>query len=265
MKKVKEKVIKFFSIIPILLTIVATVVVVGIDEFVLKYIKCDERIKLLIIVIVIVIVMIAMVLIIFKIVNIIDKKTKLEKKVEENLRLKELKEKYSEYVAIVNETVKKPFKENISESDLKSCWLSLDIDYYYLFYFEKYLEWISKNRIKGKPDSFIIASCLMYSIIKSPILKSEITSQEIEEYINYTIAFESALKVISEPTTYYEDDNSNWIPVKHPKVEISIPNGIIKGSTLYDRIFHTIIIDAECDYYVMQLSNLFHLIYLNCK
>ena len=53
----------------------------------------------------------------------------------------------------------------------------------YLISFDNYMDWVSKNRISGKPDSFIIASCLMYSLIDHPIItikKTEVKNKMLE-------------------------------------------------------------------------------------
>ena len=47
------------------------------------------------------------------------------------------------------------------------------------------MDWVSKNRISGKPDSFIIASCLMYSLIDHPIItikKTEVKNKMLEDF-----------------------------------------------------------------------------------
>ena len=49
----------------------------------------------------------------------------------------------------------------------------------YLFYFKNSLEWVCKNRIaEGKPDSFIVATCLLFSLIKLPIIAAKRNSIE---------------------------------------------------------------------------------------
>ena len=72
-------------------------------------------------------------------------------------------------------------------------------------------------------------------------------------------------RIISEPTTYYEDNKGLWVEEKHPKVNM-VPKGIIKNSELYERIRSTIYHDEMNDNRtsIMQFSNLLHLVYLNC-
>lgn len=195
---------------------------------------------------------------------------KLEKQEAENKqkRLPELKERYRYYVDLVNiqvqETLNKCLKESLSAFEI-------DTSLEYLISFENYMEWICRNRIVGKPDSFIIASCLMYSLIDYPIIIFKETEaitelEDIEFSINLDIAMSCAFQIISEPITYYQD-NFFWLEEKHPKVNIVVPNGIIKNSELYQRIISTIYQDDLIDKRtsIMQFSNLLHLIYLNCQ
>ena len=85
--------------------------------------------------------------------------------------------------------------------------------------------------------------------------------------LNLEIAISCALEIISEPKTYYIDSNGDWIEEKHPKVDIVVPNGLIRDSKLYDRIKNAIYNDYYADQKtsIMQFSNLLHLIYLNCQ
>lgn len=183
-------------------------------------------------------------------------------------RLLELEERYKYYIDLVNaqvqETSNKFGKELLSAFEINT---SLE----YLISFEDYKEWICRNRIVGKPDSFIIASCLMYSLIDHPIITTkgteEITElEDIKFSIILDIAMNCAFQIISEPSTYYQD-NFFWVEEKHPKVNIVVPNGLIKNSDLYQRIIGTIYRDDLGDKRtsIMQFSNLLHLIYLNCQ
>lgn len=201
-----------------------------------------------------------------------EKEINNEKEKSKKERLQILRERYADYVSLVNEIR----SERIDDKKLEACEFSISEDY--LVAYEKYLSWICSNRIEGRPDTFIQAACLMYSLIKKTILpmcvkddfeinELGITMNQFISSINYEIAFEVALKLISEPSTYYKDEHGKWIEQKHPKVNIIVPDGLIKNSSLYHRILNTIAKDFEAgmDYYVMQLSNLLHLIYLNCK
>ena len=164
----------------------------------------------------------------------------------------------------MQETLNKFEKELLSAFEINT---SLE----YLISFDDYKEWICRNRIIGKPDSFIIASCLMYSLIDHPIITTKGTEEITElEDIKFTIildiAMNCALQIISEPSTYYQD-NFFWVEEKHPKVNIVVPKGLIKNSDLYQRIIGTIYRDDLGDKRtsIMQFSNLLHLIYLNCQ
>lgn len=183
-------------------------------------------------------------------------------------RLLELEERYKYYIDLVNvqvqETLNKFEKEWLSAFEINT---SLE----YLISFEDYKEWICKNRIVGKPDSFIIASCLMYSLIDHPIITAKetekITELEIIKFnINLDIAMNCAFQLISEPITYYED-NLIWVEEKHPKVSIVVPEGLIKNSNLYQRIINAVYRDdlRHKRTSIMQFLNLLHLIYLNCQ
>ena len=86
-------------------------------------------------------------------------------------------------------------------------------------------------------------------------------------YVNIEIAINCALEIISEPKTYYKDTNGNWVEEKHPKVDIVVPNGLIRDYKLYNRIRNAVYKDryAHQTTSIMQFSNLLHLIYLNCQ
>ena len=175
------------------------------------------------------------------IVNKVDDKRREEEKQAREKRLLELEKRYKYYIDLVNaqkrETFKKIDKELLNIFDI-------NIRPEYLISFDNYMDWVSKNRISGKPDSFIIASCLMYSLI----------------------AIGCVFQIISEPITYYED-NLTWVEEKHPKVNIVVPSGIMKDGTLYQRIIATIYRDEleKKRTSIMQFSNLLYLIYLNCQ
>ena len=133
------------------------------------------------------------------------------------------------------------------------------------------MNWICNNRIVGKPDSFIIASCLMYSLISHPVIKINILDdakylEDIRFNINMDIAMNCVFEIISEPSTYFEEKGI-WVEKKHPKVKIIVPKGLIKDNPLYRRIINTIYRDELADKRtsIMQFSNLLHLIYLNSQ
>lgn len=193
-----------------------------------------------------------------------DEKRRAEDK---NNRLQELKTQNKYYIDLVDRRV----KETLSK--LKDISLNVDIDtsLEYLISFSRKVNWICNNRIIGKPDSFIIASCLMYSLISHPVIT--VNKSDDSEYlksirfsINMDVAMSCVFEIISEPSTYFED-NGIWVEEKHPKVNINVPNGLIKNSELYQRILNAIYRDELSDNRtsIMQFSNLLHLIYLNCQ
>ena len=185
----------------------------------------------------------------------------------EKERLLELQNKYTYYVDLVNKQVENTL--NKLDNDVLNLF-SIDKNVKYLNSFSNYKDWICKHRIDGNPDSFIIASCLVFSIIDNPIFikKEDITiPKQIDFSINIDIAMNCALEIISEPITYFKDNEENWIEEQHPKVDIVIPDGIIKDTNLYNEITNSIYWDYSPNHKtsIMQFSNLLHLIYLNCQ
>lgn len=204
----------------------------------------------------------------------IDKEEKIRKQ-----RIQKLEVKYADYVKVVDEAIQKMIT-NV-EKEVTVPIMKEPIGHCYLILFEKYLDWICKNRITGKPDTFIIASCLMYSLMNEIMIGAN--ENEIENYdeeiinlvhaINCQLAFDVALKIISEPITYDKDEtNGEYIvPKYHPKKDIVVPEGLIQDSPLYGRIIKNIAKDyiTNNDSYndschIIQFSNLLQLIYLNC-
>jgi len=178
---------------------------------------------------------------------------------------------YNDYIKIVEETLKDFMNDLLEENASAFIVISTNSKRNYLKSFKENTDWVIKNRINGKPDSFIMASCLMFAIIENPLLLCRQKDLECANTVVYAfnckIALEIALKIISEPITYYEDENGKWIPKKHPKVNITLPEGIIEKSPLESRIIKAIMDDFQTNenYYIMQFSNLLHLIYLNCN
>ena len=186
-------------------------------------------------------------------------------------RLRELEKRYKYYIDLVNVQV----QETLNKLELLSAF-ELNTSLEYLISFEHYKNQICRNIIVGEPDSFIIASCLIYSLIDHPIITAKVPEkltekektilEKIKFSINLDIAMNCAFQIISEPTTYYKD-NSCWIEERHQKVNIVVPNGLIKNNDLYQRIIGTIYRDEleNKRTSIMQFSNLLHLIYLNCQ
>lgn len=196
-------------------------------------------------------------------INYKDKKQRAEDK---HKKLQELKTQNKYYIDLVDRHVKET-------SDMFNT-LNVDIDasLEYLISFSNKVNWICDSGIVvGTPDSFIIATCLMYSLISHPVItvnKSE-DSEYLQDFrfsINMHVAMSCVFEIISEPSTYFKD-NDVWIEEKHPKVNISVPNGLIKNSELYQRILNSIYRDelSHNRTSIMQFANLLHLIYLNCQ
>ena len=199
----------------------------------------------------------------------IDKEEKIKKQ-----RIQKLEVKYADYVKVVDEAIQNMIT-NV-EKEVPVTILKEPMGHHYLILFEKYLDWICKNRIKGKPDTFVIASCLMYSLMNRRMIFSDDVENFNEKIskliitINCQLAFDVALKIISEPITYDKDEtNGEYIVRKyHPKKDIVVPEGLIQNNPLYSRIVRNIAKDyiANSDSrHIMQFSNLLQLIYLNCE
>ena len=199
----------------------------------------------------------------------IDKEEKIKKQ-----RIQKLEVKYADYVKVVDEAIQNMIT-NV-EKEVPVTILKEPMGHHYLILFEKYLDWICKNRIKGKPDTFVIASCLMYSLMNRRMIFSDDVENFNEKIskliitINCQLAFDVVLKIISEPITYDKDEtNGEYIvPKYHPKKDIVVPEGLIQNNPLYSRIVRNIAKDyiANSDSrHIMQFSNLLQLIYLNCE
>lgn len=193
-------------------------------------------------------------------------KEEIKKAEAKEKKLKELKKQYKSYIDLVNNQVQKTFNKFTNKLQIESV---TDTSLEYLHSFENNKEWVCENRIVGKPDSFIVASCLMYSLIDHPILIINEDMPELKNLkfrINLEIAINCAFKIISEPITYYEDNRGLWVEEKHPKVNV-FPKGGIENSELYERIQVTIYHDEINDNRtsIMQFANLLHLIYLNSR
>lgn len=201
---------------------------------------------------------------------ILDRKRKKQEFQAKEHRLQKLKNQYSDYISMVDKETQE-ILHNFSKELIDELELVIDTKHDYLISFENKLDWICENRITGKPDSFIIATCLMYSLIEHPRITKTIRYDlpEVENMVfsmNLNIAINCAFEIISEPSTYYEDDNGKWVEEKHPKADIVVPDGLIKDSRLHNRIINAIYRDYENKRTsIMQFSNLLHLIYLNSR
>lgn len=96
----------------------------------------------------------------------IQKNNKLEFQAKEH-KLQKLKNLYCDYISMVDKETEEKL-HNFSKELIDELELIIDTKHDYLISFENKLNWICENRITGKPDSFIIATCLMYSLIEHP-------------------------------------------------------------------------------------------------
>lgn len=198
---------------------------------------------------------------------IIDFNKYMEETDQKNENEKEaLAQKYSMYIDIVDKKFEEISKLLIEDEEIKKLiWITEENAYFDAFV--KHIDWVCDNRIIGKPDSFIIATCLMYSLIQNQKIKGDDVIEDFVFSINLQLALNCAFEIISEPSTYYKDDSGEWIEEKHPKVEITIPDGVIKENPLFQRIFNALYRDyhAGDNASIMQFSNMLHLIYLYCS
>lgn len=192
---------------------------------------------------------------------------------EEKERVRKLELEYDDFVKIVDESIQKIISK--VQKDIPVHIQKEDVGHHYLILFEKYYAWVCKKRITGNPDSFIIASCLMYSLVCNCMIITNDTKnynddvEKILRVINCQLAFNVALQIISEPTTFDKDENGKYIVIKrHPKKTIVVPEGLIQDDCLYNKIVRNIAKDyIENSNYqpIMQFANLLQLIYLNCE
>lgn len=197
-----------------------------------------------------------------------DKEEKIRKQ-----RIQKLESKYADYVKVVDETIQNMIT-NV-EKKVPVTIFKEPMGHHYLILFEKYLDWICKNRIIGKPDTFVMSSCLMYSLMHRKMIVTNDTknynekTEELLLTINCQLAFDVALEIISKPITFDKDEKGEYIISKyHPKKDIVVPEGLIQDNHLYNRILRNIVKDyiANSDScHIMQFANLLQLIYLNCK
>ncbi len=185
-------------------------------------------------------------------------------------RLKKLESKYTNYISLVNEEYHN-FIKTIDENLTELFKLTKKEENDFIITFNDNLNWVSKNTNNSKPDSFIIASCLMFAIIEKQLFfsTSHERSKSMRTFVtmaNINIALNCALRLISKPTTYTKINN-DCVENKNTQVDIAIPIGIIPNSDLRQRIVETIYNDylQNRQTSIMQFSNLLHLIYLNCK
>lgn len=198
----------------------------------------------------------------------IEKERKQEAEVKEK-RLKELKIRYQYYISLVESQVQEILSK-FANGILDEINYEINTSCEYLISFEEKKDWICKNNNICKLDSFIIASCLVYSILEHPIVTvKRVQNNENLEYINFKINFEfamsCALKIISEPVTYYKDSIGNLTERKQQKVDIVVSEEVMKDIEENQMTLNNNIIHHDNRTYIMQFSNLLHVIYLNSQ
>lgn len=157
---------------------------------------------------------------------------------EKEERLLRFEVQYANYADLVYEVAKEHFKAFLDMAESKE----------YLLRFGDNLNKLPRYRNIEKPDSFIVATLLMYSLIDQGT---------VDNLENVEFAMKCAWKVISEPVTYSYKDG-DWIEEKHPKTDI------VLAEELMSSIKKTIVQDyKEKKTSFMQMANLLHLIYLN--
>ena len=198
--------------------------------------------------------------------NILTLKIKKKRIAKSKMRrLQKLEKKYSDLVlGEVQKTL-----DGLGNQLIESFGLSVSKNHDYIKVLASKLGRICNKKTGEKPDSFIVAACLMYSLIELPMVTTNLENVEINNLvlcINIDIALNCALQLISQPITYYECDGK-WREEKHSKVEIVVPRGLIKNKSLYERIVKSIYKDYKLkkSSSILQFSNLLHLIYLNCQ
>lgn len=168
----------------------------------------------------------------YKILSIIVEKDERNKNEKRKERLLRLEVKYADYASLVHDVAEEHFKTYLTVAEDKE----------YLLKFEDYLNMLSIE----KTSSFIVATCLMYSLIDK---------NNVADSLEF--AMECVWKIISEPVLYYYKDGE-WLEKKYPKINLILPDNLLNSIKK--------VIAQEYDVgrtTIMQMANLLHLIYLN--
>lgn len=195
-----------------------------------------------------------------------------KKERQENQKIISLREKYKSYVSVVESSIPEILRKIGFDSmkELEDQFLVKEKQDEYLIKFDEYLNYLTvENNLLQKPNIFLISSCMMYALIEKPIYRSKYAIPELKaitENVNFSIAFEVALNILEEPVTYYSEKLGIKLEKNGPKNSITIPKGVLGSKSLRDSILKTLRKDSKDYYYVSQMANMFHLIYLyNCK
>lgn len=203
------------------------------------------------------------------VIKFISKDVNQQKREEKKKQqLLELNKKYSSYIKIVDDISKELFGKIDTNSNRLNYEVKLEDDLNYLNRFEKYLEDVSINFILGPPDSFIIASCLMFALIDSKRVSFKVNEETPDQIlkVNYNIAIGVALNLISAPLVYKQDEKGNFTPSQLSFVEITFPNFNVKFEPLPVRFINTLMLN---DIYgnkndPLLFSLLLQMVYFDC-
>lgn len=170
-----------------------------------------------------------------KIISKVIEKDNTKKSTRKKERLIRLEKQYANYISLVYNLAKEHYKDGI---------VIMDKDF--LIAFEDYLNRICREKNIKKPNSFVQAACLMYSLI---------SEENVDDADDVSFAMKCALEVSSKPVTYYYRDGE-WVEENHPKVNIVIDKNLL------DSIKNEIVQDYKGrKTSIMQTANLLHLMY----
>lgn len=188
----------------------------------------------------------------------IDFQTKRQKKIDEINRishLKELEDKYSNFIKLVNGVLKEIFGE-IDETK---------VPHEFLVKLEEY----EKEYNSVLPQSFTEAVCLFLALIKCPVIVTDNENEDEKKEIlglNVRIALSCAIKMIIHPITFYKNLNGEVCQEYYDKVIMLFPDGnsldCEEGQKVLNSVFNDIVQNGGTQgfsYYEM----LFRKIYMN--
>ena len=230
-----KKINRYFINHP-LKSIIAFLIVVLIYAFIIS--RLPEIVVKMIIVFLLVLMVVTEILLFLR--------SKMQRQKFQNATEEDFKEKWKQYVDLVNETIN---EENYERSRLRANWIQKFNQNIYAVATDQYL-------LKRKFNDFDIAACLIYSLTGE---------NNIDE--NILFAFHCVKKIISEPKEYFRDYFSYDFELleekKFQKVNISIPNETITAEALISIIRTYLVQETEDG--IVQLSDFLHILYLNSK
>lgn len=188
-----------------------------------------------------------------------------QQRYEEKLKMERLQNKYVEYIGIVSEELQK-ISDRIDQKTIDFFGISFVRTNDYLISFERYLNWVCQNRIGGEPNSFIVATCLMNSLLEHHriVLKQKKTIHDeiksVESDINLEIAMNCVLRIISTPITYTQNQTEE----KLNKVDITFLKKMIKNNK-FNREIRKAIIQDHSNETIVHIAHILYFIYLECQ